>query len=270
MMQGTTIHTSFQDRIQRVITRSLTCPQPFFVVSTFSCDTLDAIHDDMLASTWETLKRQQHLPLVRDLSVTRFPLPWSEHPALAFVQHCLEHRRLDAWGACIRHAEATRPLECENVLMREVLDRLAHAQTPTQQLLLWALLTDRCSPEELRSLSLPRNLTLQDRFVLLQHLWSCQQGLDEKAHMQQHSRLWLCVEGLDALLGYPPEEVCLLTRGLFHLITCTGTYLTLWLNIPTEDPAIITGVTTRLGPPLWDLVDEELLLLDLDDDKNHG
>jgi hypothetical protein len=255
-----------EEVIKRIITQSLISSEPVFILSACSTDELTAVHT-ALDTAWEDLRGQHRQKVVRDLSVTRFTLPWSEHPALAFYHRCIEQMSLDQPNADIRLALREGGYASENALIQEVLHFLAFGSAHRSSIVNWggdkmallpSYLTDSCSQIELRRLALARNLTTEERFMLLQCIWECQRGTDEDQAIDKHTRLWLSVDKLENLLDYSPKERRDLAQGLEYLIASTSSFLTVWLNISEPDPDVLVRVKEGLGSKLWHWLDEDL------------
>lgn len=120
--------------------------------------------------------------------------------------------------------------------------------------LLQAYLTDSCSQAELRKLSLARNLTTEDRYLLLQYSWQHLQGSSESQEVEEHTRLWLGVDEVETILDYTARE----QRGLTQLVSSTGSFLTVWLNISEESGEVIARTRDAFGSKLWAFLDEDL------------
>jgi hypothetical protein len=252
--------------VKRIITQSLTTSEPIFILSACSTEKLAAVHA-ALNTTWEDLRGRQGQTMVRALSVTRFTLPWSEHPALSFYLRCIEQMDLYQPNIDIRLALKEGGYASDNALIQEVLHYLAWGSGHRSSTVNWAgnkmtllqsYLTDSCSQMELRKLALARNLTTEERFMLLQCIWECQQGTNKNQAIEKHTRLWLGVDRLENLLDYSPKERRDLARGLDYLIATTSSFLTVWLNISENDPDVLVKVKNGLGSKLWQWLDEDL------------
>lgn len=209
----------------------------YTVLSAFNAD-IHRDHHTHLVECWSMYKRS-----IKNHVFTHFTLPWSEHPVLSFYHRCVEPMRIERISTWVG-TEEERPYLYYNLpLLRELLDRLASPESfrpANEPRIIWQkkllkllhiCMTSICSHAELRKIGLPRNLTTEERFMLLHCLWLCRQRRGSSYYPDDPTRIWVFVDDLDALLDYSPREQGDFNRALASLFVTRELQLTLWLNI---------------------------------------
>jgi hypothetical protein len=243
-----------KEAIHEIIKNSLFTNQSLFILSTQTKQDSMRVQD-LLMKLWQ--QAQSEKTRVRDLSTIRLGFPWAEHPAHAFFTSIFEQRDLPEWTELLENAfREVNTLDFHmsykdlttNPFIATILEKIAHpGRLGTMEFLssiplgqhvelvtpmFRNYLLDLASPVSLRTkMGLARALTTQDRYELLRCLWQFQQGLSPDLNVQKHTRLWIYINELENILDYPPLERKTLTKGLAHLISQKGHFLTIWLNI---------------------------------------
>lgn len=232
------------DGVRAIIAKSLHSGQAIAVLSALGAGDLSVIKRHLVVA-WETAQASSANALVGSLSVWIHPFPWGEHPALALYNGYLESLGWSGLHTSVSRAYdqladttslAAVPLT-DNSLLSAGISRIrrphtiTHGGTINPEDLLMAYLTDSCSQEELRRLGLARNLTMQDRYTLLQCLWQCERGLLPDTLLQQHKRYCIFLNELENVLEYSRKDRRDLMKGLIYLLASLPSFTTLWLNI---------------------------------------
>jgi hypothetical protein len=165
--------------------------------------------------------------------------------------------RWDPWDLeiMLQHAwrEQERCVISENTYITKILEAMAYPDSAGEYLhkvlgrrsevmrpLLRTYLLDPTSAaSDRRKLGFPRALTIQDRYELLRCVWLYQQGLASDLAVQKHTRLWVFLNEAENILEYPKPEQKAMAKGLNHIISGTGHFLTLWVNISEPEPETI-------------------------------
>ncbi len=262
--------------IRSIINNSLFSEKSFFILSTSRSEGR-SLEQDLLLKTWQQAQKNTTMPHVRDLALVRLSFPWSEHPAHVLYTSIMELRDLDEWEKIVGQAfsllydKDIRDVTT-NTQIATVLECLAHPGrlgtheylhkhsigqygALTSPLFRAYLLDTEASASDRAKLGLARALTTQDRYELLRCLWRCEQGLAPGSDMREHTRLWVYLDEAENVLEYAPAERKLLVKGLTHLITHTGQFLTIWLNIAAQDQETIQAVKHAFGASLLNFLD---------------
>jgi hypothetical protein len=223
---------------------------------------MDAVVENMKTG------RLGNVPLPQEVIEIEGIVPWSEKPAKALFHLLVESMGLGAIGKALSRAEeehsdgAVFTAITGSKFLGDVLDILStsyYSDDFEQLELMESYLGDGCSPGELRKLRLPRNLTIEDRFMLLAAILKCRIGLRSTQDLQEHARLWLWLDRLENILHYTPKELNEFRNGLATILNHSPMMLTLCWNISSTDHETPAKVLKVFGPDLVERVDYNLI-----------
>lgn len=256
---------SSDKRVDRVIEDSLSTATSYLVLSQ-----MEALSDaqQRLARAWAA-PAQRNQARVGGLISERTTLPWSDQPARVLYWHLMETLTLQDLQILLSHVsyadgtlagaeQSHLALVLERIRFPPAVFRAGRVVREEIETLLQAYLADACSAAELRKLHLPRNLALEERFALLQRIWLYRVGWSVPEAIERHTRLWIWLTHLDQLLAYAPKDRREVVRALEYLVEETGSYLTLWMGLETEEASIIKEVKAALGPKLMRFLEVDL------------
>jgi hypothetical protein len=261
----------------RYLLASLTDIEPLCLLSNLQMRDRYAL-GEQLRTRWEALQKTPSTPQVRNLRLIQLILPWSEKPAAAFFYRFIDILGLESVVAAVQKAyeegldkqTATLHLDLSarnNTYILDVLDMLDEGielstntslENQARELAMKTFLTGTCSPAQLGKLGLARNMTLQERYILLSSLWECMINPTPSQQLKDHTRLWIWIDHLEHLLDYSEKDCREMVRGLTFLISTIATSLTVWLNITAQGEPALSKIKRLLGEEFMDLVDQDL------------
>jgi hypothetical protein len=228
-----------------------------------------------LSAAWADVQGKH----VRKLRQLQLSLPWSEKAALSVFNKFIDLLGIARIRAAISHAhEELRDFQ-SLPSMNAALLRIANGNTFIAEVLsllednpdymysewerkmrpqaLRSFITDSCPRPTLNKLDIARNLTLEDRYLLLRSLWECLIGPIPTHDLDQHTRLWLWIDELENILDYTEKDQLSLIKGLTSLIASAGAFVTLWLNMSAQSAERVAAIKSLLGERLLSLVDDD-------------
>lgn len=240
--------------VARVIEGALYSDRFMLALSKLGREQLQQVRLDLDAAWVRRSTRRHERPSVSNLVVKSARLPWSERPASTLYGRLLESIGMQSVLGSINKAVSQRAVT-EPGRYRDIL-----AAMPTDEsqfiadllYLLWeassrmdkdeiamlrAYLSDTCTHAELRRLGLPRNLSLEDRYDVLNSILQCFSGLSSDGALSDHRRVWIHLDQIENLLGYTEHDRWELVKGLETLMAHAPAYLTVWMNISPASPA---------------------------------
>jgi len=228
-----------------------------------------------LSAAWADV-RGKHVIKLQELQLS---LPWSEKAALSFFNKFIDLLGIARIRAAITHAHkelrdfqslssmnaALAGIANANTFIAEVLSLLG--DNPEYMYSDWerkmrpqalrSFITDSCPRPTLDKLDIARNLTLEDRYLLLRSIWECLIGPIPTHDLNQHTRLWLWIDELENILDYSEKDQREISKGLTSLIASTGAFVTIWLNMSAQSAERVESIKSLLGERLLSLVDED-------------
>lgn len=269
-----------QDYDRHLIT-SLTGIEPFCFLSNLKTEDRRLLAEH-LVSHQRDLQEAPSSSQVRSLRPIQLILPWPEKPAAAFFNHFIDILGIEKIVAAVQDAyeeggieslskqAATTQLDFSagnNTYILDVLNLLAERlevytnsdlENQARSLAMKTFLTGTCSPTLLNKLGLARNMTTQERYILLGTLWECIIGPTLSTQPEHHTRLWLWIDRLEHLLDYSERDCREMVRGLTFLVSTTMNSLTVWLNMTAQSEPALSKVKRLLGNEFMALVDKDL------------
>lgn len=238
---------------------------------------LDRLINATCAGVMDKEPNEEH---VRKLHTLQFSLPWPEKAALSFFNKFIDLLGINRIRTAIESAQKEL-MDLPSVhSTTDALNIIAHGNTYIAKVLslleddpsymysewertmrpqaLRSFLTDSCSRPTLDKLAIARNLTLEDRYMLLQSLWECLIGPVPTLTLDQHTRLWIWIDELENILDYTEKEQRESVKGLKYLIASTSNFLTICFNISAQSDEHVRKIKTLLGTMILPLIDEDL------------
>ena len=253
-----------------IIQNSLLTNETLVVLSANDQDEQAAVRASMDAAM-ESMRtgRLGNVPLPQEVIEIEGIVPWSEKPAKALFHLLIESMGMDVIRKALQRAVdehqkvAVFTAIAGSEFLGDVLTLLQNRiyfQADLQQLeLLKTYLGDGCTQGELRKLGLPRNLTVEDRFMLLAAIMQFRLGVRATHDLQEHARVWLWLDRLENILHYTPRELNDFINGLSTILSSSPMMLTLCCNISSTDHETQAKLLKALGPRLVERVDYHLV-----------
>lgn len=244
------------------IHEALETSQPQIVLSQFDPLAVDDAWTAVMESGLSNARSRQ-----ASMSRTALRLPWAGNLA-----HKLYYDYWDIHGASeiayiVREATFFEDLGDHKVMgfaaetvttALSILGRVNWAEEPARAALIARYFLGGCTRPELGQLGLARNLTLEDKYLVLSLILRSNTAHQLAEAMARPHRVCLFLDEVENILSAEPRQVAALATALLRLSGDSGDDFTLWLNVADERSEALDQVKAALGTRFLEFVTHDL------------